>query len=394
MKKKKHEKILILYKDGTMLEVSEKKLEPNHMKKAKYFMIPIAKKPNTYWCTRPSKSWFAHRYVVDIEMDACMVDFEESIIENIGTIPSHYETKSLVEFGNFLCTLYRLNGYLNVVEEGLGDIAYSMQIFTPSYLHVQTLDKSGHIIRDIYSESLHAPDGYSDDAVEIIYRLEKQAEFLDDYLLGFDGAKDGLNCIPQLLEVDFNQMRWVERKKITKCKYNGYKLFRIDDFGAYFLGSDDIWNRCLVAPGLWTKVYGINTMDGSYMSKAIKSAIQQCDHVSTNAKIILSEACSNEEFDMFMLYYGISIADPYAYLKWIIFSEDIVSYMTLMAYMVESAQRESVDLENIKVLCFITRNDSDFISPDSLVCSQSEALLGKIRQYLLDQIYKEEDRHA
>lgn len=394
MKKKKHEKLLILYRDGTLAEISEKKLEPNHMKKAKYLMIPIVKKPNTYWCTRPSKSWFAHRYVVDIEMDACLVDFEESLVTNFGTLPSHYETKSMIEFGNFLCILYRLNGYLNVVEEGLGDISYDTQLFTPAYIHVQTFDESGHSIRDIQTKTLHAEDGYADDVVEIIYWLEKQAEFLDDFLLGFDGAKDGLNCIPQLIEIDFARMQWAERKKITKCKYNGYKLFRIDDFGAYFLGSDDIWNRCLIAPGFWSKIYGINTMDGSFMSKAIKSAMQQCDHVSTNTKMILSDACSNEEFEVFSLYYGISIADPYAYLKWITFSEDIISYMTLMTYMVESAQHDSVDLENIKVLFFLTRTDSDFISPDSLVCSQSEALLGKIRQYLLDQIYKEEDRHA
>lgn len=392
-KKKKSPKLLILYKNGTMLEISEKKLEPNYMKKAKYLLVPIDKKPNAYWCVRPSKMWFASRYIVDMQMDVCIVDFEESLYSNYGFVPSHFESTSLVAFVNFLCTLYKLNGYLNLAEQGTGDLNACLQMFTPSKIQVVALDDDKHIKYELVSPEIYHTEGYSDSATDVIFQLEKMGDILSDLLFGFDSAKDTINCIPQLIEVDFMRMEWAERKKITKCRYNGYKLFRIDDFGAYFLGSDDIWNRCMRARGMWLYIFGLGTNDAELLPKAIRNGVMQCDHVSPMNRQILSEACDNEEIDAYAVRYHMSIADPFAYLQWITFSEDIIAYVVLMTYIVEnSIDESSVDISNIKVLIFGCNSESgaEFASPDSLMCSQSEALLGKIRQYLLDRIYKEE----
>ena len=391
-KKKKSPKLLILYKDGSMLEVSEKKLEPAHMKKAKYLLVPIDKKPNAYWCVRPSKMWFASKYIVDMKWDACLVDFEESLIENFGDLPSHFETNSMIAFANYLCTLYKVNGYCNVIEEGLGDLATELQMFTPSKIRVITFDDQKNIICDIETEEFHYQDGYSDTANEIIFQLEKQAESLDDFLLEFGSSKSGINCLPMLIEVDFNQMAWAERKKITKWRYNGYKLFRIDDFGAYFLGSDDIWNRILRTPGVWMRIYGLDANDGRFMSHEIGAALHNCDKITDRIKIVLSEACDNDDIDSYVVRYHLSVADPQAYLKWILFSEDIIGYTVLMTYIIAN-YNACVNIDDIKILIFTsdTEYGSPFTAPDSLMCSQSEALLGKIRQYLLNRIYKEEN---
>jgi len=389
LKKQKKPKLLILYNDGSMLEVSEKKLTVNLIKKAQYLLVPALKKPNVYWCVRAAKEWFASRYIIDIAIDAVYVDFEDGDATNYGTVPSHFETTSLVEAVNFVCTLYKLNGYGEVIEQGTNDLNSCVHIFTPSKIHMILLDSERQILREYESEEYHCPDGESNDAVEIIFNLERQADCLDDLIIGFGADSSSLNGIPQLIETDFQSMQWRARKKITKCKYGGFKLFRIDYFGAYFLGSDDIWNRCLCTKGIWCRIFGLSTLDVQYLNTNLQTQIFYVDHPAPITKNVFCEACENDDIDTYKILYHMPINDAFTFIQWIAFSEDIISYMTLMTYMIDSCSNDT-DISDIKILIFACDNDQTFDSPDSLMCSQSEALLGKFRQYLLSKVYKEE----
>ncbi|MCM1214122.1 MAG: hypothetical protein NC548_06330 [Lachnospiraceae bacterium] len=393
MKKQKKPKLLILYRNGAMREISEKKLRPEHMKKGRYMLVPISKKTNAYWCVRPSTEWFAAKYIVDITIDTLLLDYEESIVQNYGTIPTHYETSSLVDFANYLCTLYKINGYQEVIEQGTSDICTSLQHFTPSHISVQLLDSDNTIMREYISQEEHFENGYSDDVVmRVVNNIDFQGSCLETLLMGLGVNSESLNGIPQLIEPDFNQMTWEEKKKITKCRYGGYKLFRIDYFGAYFLGSDDIWNRCLTSSGIWCKMYSFSLTDVNLMPKMVSHYLYQADHPSFLTKTALCEICENDEFDMWTLMYQFPISDAFTYLQWLTFSEDIVSYMTLMTYLiVDYFTCGPVNINDIKVLLFLCDgNSNSYSSPDSIMCSQSEVILGKLRQYLLTKLYKED----
>ena len=140
------------------------------------------------------------------------------------------------------------------------------------------------------------------------------------------------------------------------------------------------------------RIYGLDANDGRFMSHEIGAALHNCDKITDRIKIVLSEACDNDDIDSYVVRYHLSVADPQANLKGILFSEDIIGYTVLMTYIIAN-YNACVNIDDIKILIFTsdTEYGSPFTAPDSLMCSQSEALLGKIRQYLLNRIYKEEN---
>lgn len=376
----KSNQLIILYKNNEVGLINPDKLKEKHInyKTVKYILVPAFGKPNVFYIIKPSKLLLAKRFKVSMTIDASMVDYEESLVSYIDSIDSSIDTKSMVEFVNFMATLYKINGFAELLESSALDMCYAIQSFYPTEYHVEFFDDKDNLMDSINSGKLEITrrNLYTDEC-PVNFIVQDRMDPLEDILFNISSATKSIHDLPFDFHLDGNY--WRDSVKLSQLKGTDIILFYLKGFGAYFLLDVSTINQFIKLHPcrMLSQVHGSDRRDDAILKRL--------DKLSEYDRISIGEHIENNEFDNYTLLYEFNLADLWTNTAFFCFGSDIVMYLRMIAFLMEDC--ESKEFSDYRLVMFDATNRKLYID--------TEIQSGKLKEAIVQQIFEslEEDQN-
>lgn len=389
MSKKKLQYITVLYKNGSFDEVREDRLEKKHVDshRVKYLIFPDLTRNLVYNIVKPTSLLLAKRFESDMLIQGSDVEFDEGVISPFGTIPSECSTESVVEFIQYITTLYRLYGFAEIMESSNMLKDYQMSfVFYPIEYSTRFYDDHDRLMETIHQKLPRASGEMYLERDIFAWITEDRMRGYQEILFQADAPKgdESVMDTPRIIRL-FTNRSWIPVKK-PKHLDNERALFRIDGFGGYLLISKHIW-ELMTGKGsidLWTYSYiEPELYDDSKQKTAFR--VEMLGQIQQ-----LFERGLVENFHGYDLVMHWEIRDPYVFSQWLAYGEDIISYINIVTYFAalklsdeEMDEEMTNTMANLSVPECVTYLWMD--NPSTLLTNQ-DIMRGKLKSNLLSRL--------
>ena len=370
----------IFYHNGDVEEVREDKLEKKHVnsRKVDFILSPSIGKNLVYNIVKPSTLLLAKRFVSNMVIQCAEVEYDDYYIQRLGDIPSSIETTSVVQFIQYITTLYRLYGFSEIMESSnmIKDYNNSFAFYPIAY-STEFYDASGRLMERI--ENYNLPQ-LTEENYECTINDNLFAWITEGRLCGYKeilfecDSKTGDKSVmdtPKLIQIFKNNNSWIPLKKLRQLKTKDRALFRIDGFGSYMLISRHIW-ELITGRGrvdIWT--YSYIEPEKYNDEDPTEFRVKMLDNIKE-----LFENNMVENFHGYDLILQWKIRDSYIFSQWLIYAEDLISYLNIVTYFTALRQDEFVESDLTVADCVTYL----WMDNPSQIFTNNEIMKGKFKE--------------
>lgn len=320
--------LIIWYKDGSTRMVNEHDLKPKHMDKRQVQLVlcPDLYRPNIFIPIKPNPLWLAHEFIGQIAIQCSLLDYEEQLADPLAELPSVIQTNSLVEFVYYITSLYRANGFSDLLSSAISDSFTINYSFYPIKYSFTFKDIKGEIIRTIDNKKLSAlkSSTYLDNGlVEFVCkdRLKALKELLYEVECG-DSYRETISKLPKAILLSDDMAYSV--KKPSRLDMTAIVLYRLYGYESYLVMTPKMVSNILMKLPARCNigVYDPDICEKSYLVHASQREIKE-----TFAEIPYNPDSSLDDFVLFM---ELSFSDHSEYLGFMMYLQEFFEYLKII----------------------------------------------------------------
>lgn len=324
-------RIIVLYKTKRYKVINPSKLyhELQHDSDIRCLLFPSLSRNLVYYPILPSKCLLSSKFVVDITFDIGDFDFDENSFTFIDRFSDHYETTSVLQFIEYISIFYKIPGVSSELEyaflsDGYSEIPaiYPIQYRISFDRHYKEYDIDSGELKSSTTDC-YLPDAAFNWITD--ERLDNMSSIM--YTIGI--GKNSYHNLPLIMGLKNNE--WCKTKHMNRVSQLGLDnddiiLVKLGEFNSYYLTTYSIYDRLSKLKSLSLNII-INPIDGINDSMHQQYAIKYNNISQYDREILfnyLKDECS------YYFDYTFIVGDNYSILIWLIFNQDIISYLAAL----------------------------------------------------------------
>lgn len=305
--------ILILYKNGKVKSSSLKKINKINLsdKLIKYIMIPYLQSPNIYIPIKPSKLYRFINTKIILEYQLMTFDYDSMDVELYSSDIFTKECHNIIDFINVLYNLYEFRAMSILINDYRENkMCTSMDLFHwviyPRRIRIEFYDNSKTIAHVIDSEDMGGFDQFSEKDFKGVppqYLAEDRLNCLSEIMFTPCGTNVNLsNSLKNLpIGIKLENDIWEKiNKPSTELKNEDYFLYKLDDFGAYYILRYEMYIKLLTINHFTVQLIGTEIISNTFNDINIFPSLDKnkCPHI-LERKEAIQKYLNDDIFDIY-----------------------------------------------------------------------------------------------
>ncbi len=229
-------KLIILYKDGSISIIKEKRFKYN--KKMKYVLVPI----NSYDIENTFICLYANKYMdfekAEIEVDMLIArydDYDKDEITDTNPLTmGNISTTSVIDFYNYLHSLYKIELFNNIINANMEN---------PNQINIDLLNFKVRLFENgetLFEFSNNRIDEYSDEPEEFETVIDVDFYAIHKKLEKIYKPINSDMLYNETLAIDYSKKKWVMKKKFKPNENYIWGIALDTTHSMYFMRSEEL----------------------------------------------------------------------------------------------------------------------------------------------------------